>query len=265
MTTAPAPDPYRYPPYEIITQDLTYTPVIETDPDAVQYYMGLANNRTQIQNDDSGVSGATWCPRWGIRGSDGCNLVSLLSEQTSDFVYATLPPGRLTKIVITVLLDSPLVTGDFDPTTTFFTTLPTTYVEGVSDSKRPFWIGYVRGSTNTLAFRENDRLANGEMNQHREPSVVPRNFPLLWYSYDELVAETELRVESTFNLRDTYTFTLDTSMRGILLESGDKLKYYCGQGGFIPKVRGLYIRYEFAKQAKPGVNIPYTTSGMKST
>lgn len=265
--SAPAPDPYAYPPYEIILRDLAeYTPIVQVDSETVQYYMGLANDLPQIVNDEAGMGvddDALWFPKLSVRGSDRCNLTTLTSERTSDFLYGAVPPGRLTKITITVSLSEALAPGDFDPKTSFFTTLPTPYVVGTSNVKRPFWIGYVRGSTDTYAFRRNDANNNGSHNGYREPIIFPRNVPFLWYSFDELVSQMDLRVESVFSERDTYVFTADVSQRGIILESGDKLKYYCGQGGYILKVRGIYLRYEFEKQKSPGANAPYTMAGVK--
>lgn len=249
------PTPYSYPAWEPITaanQDLSFRPSAYCD-DNIRWFQAFA-----YRNDTSLNPGRTWCPSIARPLNTGPNNGANLAGSATDpveFIYTGVPPGVLRKITITVEINEPLVAGDFNPTTSWFSSSPT-------PDGRPWGIAFTKGSTDTYSFKSSisipDRRAYWNENQ-----FTPQNWPLLWYGMRDFLPQVSTKIYEGFPGNPVYEYTVDMSDNGYQMDEGDRLTFYKPINTFA-KVFAIYCRYEFSKR-EIRLNTPYFTSGSKST
>lgn len=247
------PTPYGYPPWE--PDDLTtykpgYVPGVVCDQ-KVRYFVGLAP--VSYPGDPEITPDRRWYPTELGTGSQRCNLRTLIRGQTSDFVFTGVPKAVWTKTVITVNLNSEPVAGSFNPADQFFGNTP---VDG-----EPWAIGFTNGSTESWSYKQSVVENAGRTFPWRECRKATRNYPLFWRGVDDLQALTEMKVTSSITPNVTYQFTLDMKDNGIVIENGDRIRWFAG-ANLGPTVRSVYCAYHFARHLEVS-DVPYYMSGSR--
>lgn len=229
------PIPNRYPPQLPLRRNQTFLTGVEAC-DKMCEWTGLLSNL----DTDPRVIYRPFIPEFNVSSTVASDLSQIPSANLAGLVYSNLPDAWLTKVTLTILLDTPPAPAAFDSSTAFFKA-------AASALAGPYVIDFVDGTTDSYVYQR--AYANAAL-----PGLVyspinyqPRNALLLWYGLDDLIAQTQFSSKSMFQDRDVLQFEMDMPQGGIKVQPGDTIRYVSG-GPLDAYVRNFYVSCTFRKR-----------------
>ena len=250
------PTPYNYPPWEVLDSS-NYDPIFDMpfkcDP-------GVRNFRrlhTRRDNWEETASGLAWFPEYGLHNPSFCNWALPFPKPAFwELLHEFVPSSYWVKTRMTITLSSAIQTGDFDPQAGFFS--------GLVAHDAPFILSYKSRTSNSELYKKAEFAGIDPRDiywEYRRPNT-PQNVVCLWQGLADLIPQcSDVKQLSTLSPNDTWVFEFDLSRNGILLESGDAIKFIMPVD-LISKVTSFYLCHEFATSPL-NKDTPYFTAGSK--
>lgn len=250
------PTPYNYPPWEVLDSS-NYDPgfymPFKCDP-GVRHFRRL---HTRKDGWFETASGLAWFPEIDININNYCNWAEPFPKPAFwELLHEFVPSSYWVKTRMTITLSSAIQAGDFDPQTGFFS--------GAVSQFAPFVLSYKSRTSNSELYKRAESAGVDPRNIYWEyyRDNTPQNVVCLWQGLAGLIPQcSDVKQLSVLSPNDTWIFEFDLSRNGILMESGDAIKFVMPVD-LISKVTSFYLCHEFATSPL-NKDTPYFTAGSK--